>query len=259
MRNPIRRLRWAALSTLGLAIAWAAPASAVTFTLQELTDGTTPSFQSGDGSLTFSDFDVVGSIGVTHDLTQYLVTPTAMGFRFEGPIASDGDFPYLAALFLAYTVTADPQAGPIAHAGVEVGIETTGEGKAGVWEWWKDPNTHAVLESALLIGQGIQDLSHEEDLSEHERFSLRVKKKIFAIAHDDDHRFGHGCGCGDGGFFPFGGHRGFGGCEDPEDTAAVLWVEQSYWVEHPPVPEPAALVLIGTAAGFGGLLRRRRS
>ena len=58
----------------------AASAAAATFSLQDLVDGTVTSFQSDNGQLTFSDFDVTKLKKLSNNLELYTVTTVDDGF-----------------------------------------------------------------------------------------------------------------------------------------------------------------------------------
>jgi hypothetical protein len=79
------------------------PAVAATYTLNDLVNGSVDSFVSGDGSLTFSNFDVKRLKKLDGNLSNYTVTTTATGFELSSPAfaATSGG---LKRLDLSYTV-----------------------------------------------------------------------------------------------------------------------------------------------------------
>ncbi|MCH2171825.1 PEP-CTERM sorting domain-containing protein [Myxococcota bacterium] len=86
------RIQWAVYSAMLLISMVAANSNATTFTLRELTDGTTPSFGSGNTLLTFSDFEVVLSGALSTDLDDYVAVVLDDGWRLVGPIGvADGN------------------------------------------------------------------------------------------------------------------------------------------------------------------------
>jgi hypothetical protein len=76
--------------------------AASALTLDELANGG-QSFVSGNGALTFGEFDVTASSGLDPDLTKYTIEVIDDGFELRGPInAADGEQDDL---FVAYSVT----------------------------------------------------------------------------------------------------------------------------------------------------------
>ncbi|MFP8878057.1 MAG: PEP-CTERM sorting domain-containing protein [Myxococcota bacterium] len=95
------RSKWAACAAAAvLVLGVATHASATTFTLQELTNGSQPSFESGNMSLRFSDFHATVSGQLSTDLNDYVVVTLEDGWRLVGPIGvADGN---LGAIAISY-------------------------------------------------------------------------------------------------------------------------------------------------------------
>jgi len=156
---------------------WAAGASAATYTLQQLTDGSVTSFTSDDGSLTFSNFDVTKIKKLNGDLSLYTVTTLSDGFALSSSefAANSGG---LRKLDLSYTVSAT--AGSIVDALLNMDATRT-SGRAKVEKDIEDPlsdegtfllalltgNT-SVLTDSDTLGSGIASFDVEE--------AIRIKK-----------------------------------------------------------------------------------
>jgi hypothetical protein len=80
------------------------PATAATYTLNDLVNGSVASFASDNGDFTFSDFDIQRLKKLDGNLSNYTVTTTATGFELSSPAftATSGG---LKKLDLSYTVT----------------------------------------------------------------------------------------------------------------------------------------------------------
>jgi len=81
------------------------PATAATYTLNDLVNGSVASFTSDNGQFTFSDFDIQRLKKLDGNLSNYTVTTTATGFELSSPAfaATRGG---MKKLDLSYTVTA---------------------------------------------------------------------------------------------------------------------------------------------------------
>ncbi len=121
-------MRFSALAVLaGASLLAAGAAQAATFTLADLVSGGgTPSFQSDDGTLTFSDFAVTKTKRLSSDLSLYTITTTADGYVLTSSefTANSGG---LRKLNLSYKVTGTSA---IVQAALDiVGTRTSGRVK----------------------------------------------------------------------------------------------------------------------------------
>lgn len=108
MRLGMRQMLLALAIGIGLAVS--GPAGAVSFTLQELTDGTVPSFAAPNG-LTFSNFTATptAALGAT-SLADYTVEVIADGFELTGPLSVSDD---VGDILLTYDVSGEQIVGAL--------------------------------------------------------------------------------------------------------------------------------------------------
>lgn len=170
----IRKL--AALASL-VALLIAGPAAAATYTLDDLVNGSVASFQSDNGLLTFSDFQVNKLKKLSGNLSLYTVTTVADGFVLTSSafIANGGG---LKRLNLSYKVSAT--SGSITGAEMEMDATRT-TGRVRVDKDIEDPtsdegtflltllrNNASLLTDSDTFGPGVTALEVEE--------AIRIKK-----------------------------------------------------------------------------------
>jgi opacity protein-like surface antigen len=166
------------LALVALLALCATAASAVTYTLQDLVSGGgVASFDSGNGQLTFSDFQVTKTKKLSGDLSLYTVTVLADGFALSSPefTANSGG---LRKLNLTYKVTATQ--GTISGAQMTMDATRT-SGRAKVEKDIEDPlsdegtflltllrNNASLLTDSDTFGPGVTAFEVEE--------AVRIKK-----------------------------------------------------------------------------------
>jgi len=186
------------------------------------------SLTSGNGRLVFDDFNVVATGSVSNDLSDYQVVALVDGFAITGPIwAAGGD---TGGLSIAYTVTAASEitAASLRFNGVAFGRQSL----ASVSESIDEP----VDVELFVFDNGRRGRHHHHhhrgqrvDRLNLEGFTqMRVVNELLVDSSD-----------------------GWG-------LAAISRIEERFKTSPIPVPEPAALLLIG-AALLGLALARNRS
>lgn len=219
----VLRNRWTGLF-VSLVLLGSTAAGALT--LADVTTGG-QSFASGNGALTFDDFDVTASSGLDPDLTKYTIEVIDDGFELRGPInAADGEQDDL---FVAYSVTA---AAGITGASLFFNgqiLPPTPGVAASIAEDFFDGATLAGSLFVARTGGGLDQPSAALQLAGPVA-SLRVEKDILVDSLVLD-----------------GGEGG------PGAIASISLVRQQFAV----VPEPTAVLLVGiglaglAAAGWG--------
>jgi hypothetical protein len=153
-------------------------ATAATFTLAELVEGEVSSFTSGNGLLTFSDFDITRLKRLSGNLSEYTVTVLDDGFVLSSPhFAARGG--KVKKLDLTYRVTAT--SGVIVGAAmtmeatrssgrvkVEKDIEELGEGEQSTFLLVFLRNNTSVLSDSDTFSPGASSFVVEE--------AIRIKK-----------------------------------------------------------------------------------
>jgi hypothetical protein len=174
----LRAVRNAALFCAVLLIV--GPASAVTYTLNELVNGSVTSFASENGLLTFSDFDVKRLKKLDGNLSLYTVTPVADGFVLTSSafVANSGG---LKKLDLAYKVKANSGLITGADMAIAGSLGTPASGRVKVEKDIDDPtsdegtflltllrNNGSLLVDSDTFAPGVLQFEVEE--------SIRIKK-----------------------------------------------------------------------------------
>lgn len=123
------------------------PAAAVTFTLDQLVNGDVQSFQSDNGDLTFSDFEITKLKKLSGDLSLYTVTVVDDGFELSSPAfaATSGG---LKKLNLTYKVTANN--GGLINGASMVMDATRESGRVKVEKDIEDPDPNSDQGTFLL-------------------------------------------------------------------------------------------------------------
>ena len=170
----MRTLQRLALALLCAAAATAA--SAATFTLDQLVNGSVSSFQSDNGQLTFSDFEVTKLKKLSGNLSLYTVTTVDGGFELSSSafVANSGG---LKQLNLAYKVSATE--GSINGASMAI-AGTQGTGRITVQKDIDSPTSDAGTFLLTLLTKNASILTDSDDLDPTRSFqvdeSIRIKK-----------------------------------------------------------------------------------
>ncbi|HEU4427831.1 MAG TPA: hypothetical protein VFT98_03675, partial [Myxococcota bacterium] len=153
------------------------PAAAVTFTLDQLVDGSVQSFQSDNGMLTFSDFEITKLKKLSGDLSLYTVTVVADGFELSSSAftATSGG---LKKLNLTYKVTANN--GGLIN-GAEMVMDATREtGRVKVEKDIEDPNSDQGTFLLTLLRNNASLLEDSDTFEGASSFeveeAIRIKK-----------------------------------------------------------------------------------
>jgi hypothetical protein len=166
------------LLALAAALLVSGTATAATFTLAELVEGEVSSFTSGNGLLTFSDFDITRLKRLSGNLSEYTVTVLDDGFALSSPhFAARGG--KVKKLDLTYRVTAT--SGVIVGAAmtmeatrssgrvkVEKDIEELGEGEQSTFLLVLLRNNTSLLSDSDTFSPGASSFVVEE--------AIRIKK-----------------------------------------------------------------------------------
>jgi hypothetical protein len=166
------------LLVLAAALLVSGTATAATFTLAELVEGEVSSFTSGNGLLTFSDFDITRLKRLSGNLSEYTVTVLDDGFALSSPhFAARGG--KVKKLDLTYRVTAT--SGVIVGAAmtmeatrssgrvkVEKDIEELGEGEQSTFLLVLLRNNTSLLSDSDTFSPGASSFVVEE--------AIRIKK-----------------------------------------------------------------------------------
>lgn len=201
----------------------AAAAHAASIGLDALVGGAT--LDSDDGTLTFSDFQVVLTMNLTSDLSQYTVTSRDDGFRIAGPFDAPVGVDEGAQMTLLYSVAAHGGA-TLEQASGQIQASGGGPGSSAVLleQFFDDGSLLATMQDDVDPLPGSAGILF--DLSGLGLGALDVRKEIFVEA------------------------------DDLEASGSVDFVDQGFQVS---VPEPGSAGLL--ALGLGGLAvagRRRR-
>jgi hypothetical protein len=153
-------------------------ASAATFTLDELVNGSVTSFTSGNGLLTFSDFDVTRLKRLSGNLSEYTITVLADGFMLTSPhlSANSGglrklDLTYRVTAISGLIVGADMTMDATRTSGrvkVEKDIEELGPGDQGTFLLLLLRNNASILSDSDTFTPGAASFVVEE--------AIRIKK-----------------------------------------------------------------------------------
>jgi hypothetical protein len=156
----------AALASLLLAVG----AQAATYSLADLVGGTT--FQSDDGTLTFSNFQVSRTKNLSSDLSLYTVTTTANGFMLTSS-EFDGQTGGLRKLDLSYTVTGG-------SAIVQAALDLAGTIDSGRIKVQKDIEVQGSDEGTFLVAllRGDATLTSDSDQFETGGAAFDVEESI---------------------------------------------------------------------------------
>jgi hypothetical protein len=167
----LQRLGWVVFC----AVAIASGANAATYSLKDLTNGTITSITSGNGQLTFSNFDVTKLKKLNSDLSRYSVETTTDGIILTSSefAASTGG---LRRLDLSYTVSA--VSGTIIGADLDM-VATRQSGRVKVEKdiTAHDPNSDAGTFLVTVLTGGVSHLSDSDTFSPGET-SFDVEEQI---------------------------------------------------------------------------------
>jgi hypothetical protein len=214
------------------------------------------SLTSGNGLLTFEDFEVTTNGSVGSDLSLYDVSALSDGIAITGPIsAADGE---LGDLFIQFTVSSSS---PITSASLRFNGVASGQGSsASVTETFDQAEDAQLF--VFATGGGGSDVRDSVRFGEGYT-SLRVSKDILVASSGGEDDCGEDRGRHLGWLIGKGHAKNHGdpdlkhhlGSLDGNDggVAVISRIEQRFTV-----PEPATQLLIGI--GFAGLaIARRRS
>ena len=158
---------------LGALLLLSSSAHAVSFTLAQLNSGT--SFDSGDGTLTFSDFHVTKTKKLSGDLSLYTVTVLPDGFSLSSSEfnATSGG---LRKLDLTYKVTA--KSGVITGAGVDMVASLT-SGRVKVEKDIEDSDSASDLGTFLItLLTGSRSILSDSDTFPPGALSFDVSEEV---------------------------------------------------------------------------------
>jgi len=161
---------------LAMMLLLAGPAAAVSYTLDQLVNGTVESFQSDNGLLTFSDFEITKLKKLSGNLSLYTVTVVDDGFELSSS-AFEATGGGLKKLNLTYKVTAN--VGLITEASMVMDATRT-TGRVKVEKDIEDPNSDQGTFLLTLLRHNVSLLEDSDTFDGATSFEveehIRIKK-----------------------------------------------------------------------------------